>query len=42
MTNACGTVKFIKPFEPMEKLYTRFSNTGLKKAVLKEVKNNII
>lgn len=42
MVNACGTVKFFKPFEPMEKLYVRFSNTGLKRAVLKEVKNNII
>jgi hypothetical protein len=42
MVNACGTVKFVKPLEPMNKLYDRFYNTGLKKAVLKEVKNNII
>jgi hypothetical protein len=42
MSMACGNFKYIKQFEPLANLYKRFIDSGLKKHIIKEIKNNAV
>jgi hypothetical protein len=42
VSNACLEHKKFVPFEPMNKLYERFTGTNLYTRLLKEIKNNLI
>jgi hypothetical protein len=39
---ACIDYKFIKPHQPLKKLYASFIESGMQKLVLKEIKENVI
>ena len=42
MIKACGTYKFINPYQKMVQLYDIFNKNGLRSRVLKEIKKNLI
>jgi hypothetical protein len=42
ISDTCLNHKFIVPFEPLEKLYKKFTQTSIKKRLLYEIKNNLV